>query len=196
MARLSRTEFDLLTSCQYNCIDIPTLQLCFLQMHGQSKLAQLQIRVSEDEKSAIRRAADSAGMDMSTYVLSRVLPSSRHAFQQATLDLSAAARPSLILADINALLSRLTAGELRDAVELPPDTQLPPYLANYVAAMIELASQRRGIQPPGWLRRIPPLAEPVFGSSLHSLRLHLLTHAPAPFRRRNIFIDSSIGDCL
>lgn len=165
-------------------------------VRGQSKLAQLQIRVSGDEKSAIRRAADGAGMDMSTYVLSRVLPSSRHAFQQATLELSAAARPSLILADINSLLSRLTAGELRDAVELPPEAQLPPFLANYVAAMIELASQRRGIQPPGWVRRIQSLAEPVFGSSLQSLRLHLLTHAPAPFRRRNIFIDSSIGDRL
>jgi len=26
---------------------------------------------------------------------------------------------------------------------------------------------------------------------LQSLRLHLLTHSPPPFRRRNIFIDSS-----
>jgi hypothetical protein len=26
-----------------------------------------------------------------------------------------------------------------------------------------------------------------------SLRLYLLTHSPAPFRRRNIFIDASVG---
>jgi uncharacterized protein (DUF1778 family) len=162
-------------------------------MTGQSKLAQLQIRVSEAEKAAIRRAADGAGMDMSTYVLSRVLPASRQALQQALLELSAATRPSLILADINALLSKLTATELRDAVELRPEAELPPFLANYVAAMIELASHIRGIQPPAWLRRIPPLTEPVFGSSLESLRLHLLTSSPAPFRRRNIFIDASIG---
>jgi hypothetical protein len=33
----------------------------------------------------------------------------------------------------------------------------------------------------------------VFCSSLQSLRMHLLTHSPPPFRRRNIFIDSSLG---
>jgi hypothetical protein len=38
-----------------------------------------------------------------------------------------------------------------------------------------------------------PLAEPVFASSLQSLRLHLLVLSPAPFRRRNIFIDSTLG---
>lgn len=26
-----------------------------------------------------------------------------------------------------------------------------------------------------------------------SLRLHLLTRSPPPFRRRNLFVDSSIG---
>ena len=41
--------------------------------------------------------------------------------------------------------------------------------------------------------RIAPLASPVFGSKLESLRLYLLTHSPPPFRRRNIFIDASIG---
>jgi hypothetical protein len=42
-------------------------------------------------------------------------------------------------------------------------------------------------------QRDGPLAEPVFGSDLMSLRLYLLTHSPAPFRRRNIFIDASVG---
>ena len=40
---------------------------------------------------------------------------------------------------------------------------------------------------------IEALSEPEFGSQLQSLRLHLLTHSPPPFRRRNIFIDTSIG---
>jgi hypothetical protein len=34
----------------------------------------------------------------------------------------------------------------------------------------------------------------VFGSDLQNLRLYLLTHSPPPFRRRNIFIDSTLGD--
>jgi hypothetical protein len=45
---------------------------------------------------------------------------------------------------------------------------------------------------PAWVRDTPALAEPVFGTSLQSLRLYLLANAPAAFRRRNIFIDSSI----
>jgi hypothetical protein len=47
---------------------------------------------------------------------------------------------------------------------------------------------------PAWTRSIPPLAEPVFGSDLCSLRLYLLTNSPPPFRGRNIFIDSTLGD--
>jgi hypothetical protein len=44
------------------------------------------------------------------------------------------------------------------------------------------------------VRETPPLAEPAFGTTLQSLRLYLLTHSPAPFRRRNLFIDASIDD--
>ena len=59
--------------------------------------------------------------------------------------------------------------------------------------MIESACEKRGVPVPGWTHAIAPLSEPAFGSTLQSLRLHLLTHSPAPFRRRNIFIDSSLG---
>jgi len=79
-------------------------------------------------------------------------------------------------------------------VAAAPQVELSPFLANYVAAMIEIACERRAIAVPAWTRRIVPLDEPAFGSTLRSLRLHLLTHSPAPFRRRNIFIDASLGD--
>ena len=39
---------------------------------------------------------------------------------------------------------------------------------------------------PAWMRTSALLTELVFGSALPSLRLYLLTHASAPFRRRNI----------
>ena len=60
--------------------------------------------------------------------------------------------------------------------------------------MVEYACARAGTPPPAWAGAIAPLAEPVFGSGLTSLRLHLLTRSPAPFRRRNIFIDATVGD--
>ncbi len=59
--------------------------------------------------------------------------------------------------------------------------------------MVEYACAQRDVAPPAWTRAVAPLTEPVFGSALMSLRLYLLTHSPAPFRRRNIFIDASVG---
>ena len=163
-------------------------------MHRPAKLSQLQLRVSAAEKSAIRRAARRAGMDMSAYVLSRVLPAPAAAFQEAVMVLSGAAEPSFALAEINSLLSGLTAAELREAVAAAPQATLSPFLANYVAAMIETVCNTRGLPVPAWTRSIEALPAPVFGSALPSLRLHLLSHSPAPFRRRSIFIDSSVGE--
>ncbi len=71
---------------------------------------------------------------------------------------------------------------------------LSPYLRNYVAAMVELAAHQRGVAPPVWVRQVPPLEEPHFATSLPGLRLTLLRASPVPFKRRNIFIDSSLGD--
>jgi hypothetical protein len=50
------------------------------------------------------------------------------------------------------------------------------------------------VPPPDWTLAVQPLSEPAFGSPLQSLRLHLLVAAPPAFKRRNIFVDSSVGD--
>jgi len=101
---------------------------------------------------------------------------------------------SFALAELNSLLSTLNAGELREAIAEPLAPRLAPFLTNYIAAMVEYACAKRAVAVPAWVRSIPPLAEPVFGSELQSLRLHLLTHSPPPFRGRNIFIDATLGD--
>jgi uncharacterized protein (DUF1778 family) len=163
-------------------------------MKGSSKLLQLQLRVSQEEKSAIRRAARLAGMDMSAYVLSRVLPPPAAAFQRAVAALNGPEKPSFALAEINSFISGLAAPELRQAVAAAPDVALPPFLANYLAAMVEAACSLRAVPIPAWTRKVAPLAEPAFASTLPSLRLYLLTRSPASFRQRNIFIDASIGE--
>ena len=98
--------------------------------------------------------------------------------------------PAFVLAELNDLLTAAAGDELRS---LPPPDIRDPYLANYVAAMVELASHRRGVHPPIWTSDIEPLRDPVFAVPWQSLRAHLLLESPVPFRRRNIFIDSSIG---
>jgi hypothetical protein len=148
--------------------------------------------VSGEEKAAIRRAAKRAGLPMSAYVLRRVLSIPADEFS-ACVKFCVSSAPAYALAELNTLLSGFTAGELSEAVAAPPALTLPPFLANYIAAMVEYACAHRGVAVPTWTKAIAPLAEPEFGSKLLSLRLHLLTHSPAPFRRRNIFIDASLG---
>jgi len=160
-------------------------------MPATAKSTQLQIRVSPAEKAAIQRAARRAGMDMSAYVLARVLPAQARRFQELAEACRDPQSARFGLAELNSWLAGLGAGELQDAVAAPPPA-LAPYLANYVAAMVEYACAQHGIPPPAWARLVTPLAEPVFGSALTSLRLHLLTHSPPPFRRRNIFIDATV----
>lgn len=157
------------------------------------KSTQLQIRVSGKEKLAVQRAARRAGMDMSSYVLERLLGDRQRHVADLMAQLADAGARAFALAALNDLLSALGAAELRRAVAEPPPASLPARTANYVAAMVEYACGRRGIEAPAWTRAIAPLAVPVFGSELESLRLHLLASSPPPFRRRNIFIDTSIG---
>lgn len=164
-----------------------------IRMKPAPKHSQLQLRVSKEEKAAIRRAAQRAGMDMSSYVLSRALPAPETAFQEAVAALNGPAPPSYALAEVSSLLAELAAPELRRAVAAAPAASLAPFLANYVAAMVETACAARSIPVPAWTRTVPALEEPVFGSTLQSLRLYLLTHSPPAFRRRNIFVDSSVG---
>ena len=157
-----------------------------------AKSDQLQIRVSPAEKASIQRAARRAGLDMSAYVLARVLPAAGRRFQDITEACRDPQGARFALAELNSWLAGLSAGELREAVLSPP-AELTPRLANYVAAMVEYACGRQGVVPPTWTHAIASLTEPVFGSTLMSLRLHLLSQSPPPFRRRNIFIDASVG---
>jgi hypothetical protein len=162
-------------------------------MSRKRKTAQLQIRVSATEKATIQRAAKRAGMDMSAYVLGRVLSVPAVRFQDCIAACSRQDSPSFALAELNSLLSALTPAEMRDAVSAPPGVALTPFLANYIAAMVEYGCARSMVPPPSWTRAVAPLDEPAFGTTLQSLRLHLLTRSPPPFRQRNIFIDSSLS---
>lgn len=131
---------------------------------------------------------------MSSWVLQQALPAPQARF--ASLVSQLARQPdqlSYLWAELNDWLEGLSANEFTVAVAGGPDLPPSPYLANYLAAMIELAAHRKGVRPPAWTLDVTPLDQPVFASSLQGLRLHLLISSPPPFRRRNIFIDTSVG---
>lgn len=161
-------------------------------MSGKSE--QLQIRVSPAQKAALKRIARRAGMDVSSYVLSRVLPPARERFLGIVRALREDENPRYALAELNDLLTRLAPAELPDAIAEIELEGLSPWLRNYVAAMVEHASHRKGVPAPAWVHDVEPLEEPYFAVPYHRLRPYLLRAAPVAFKRRNIFVDSGPGD--
>ena len=160
-----------------------------------AKTGQLQIRISAKDKARIQRRAKRAGMNVSEWVLQRLLPPVESEFQELCGEL--AARPEsrrYSLAHMHDLFARLKPRDFSLAVRELPAARLPALEANYVAAMIEYAAHDKEVRPPDWVAAVPPLMEPWFETPEQSLRLYLLTNSPPPFRRRNLFIDSSVGD--
>ena len=160
-----------------------------------AKSEYLQIRVSREQKTALKRAAKRAGLGMSAFVLARSLPRAQARLEKLIGSLRTdPTRRGYALAELNDLLTELSPNEFGEAVANAPPSRLEPYLRNYVAAMIEQAAHQKGVEPPAWVTGVEALEEPHFATPLEGLRLHLLSAAPVPFRRRNIFVDSSIGD--
>jgi len=93
----------------------------------------------------------------------------------------------------NDLLAGLAAAELVDAVAEADLARLSPFQRNYVAAMVEQAAHLKGARPPAWAARVEPLEEPWYATPMRSLRLHLVRASPVPFKRRNLYVDTSVG---
>jgi hypothetical protein len=161
-----------------------------------AKSQQLQIRVTPDQKAELKRLAASAGQDVSIYVLSRALPEGRVRFGEIIRALCDGRDHRFALAELNDLLANLARDQLQDTVEVAPleFRDLSSLLQNYVAAMVEHAAYRLRASVPSWVQDVVALESPYFATSLRGLRLHLLQGAPVPFKRRNIFVDSSVGD--
>ena len=162
-------------------------------MNASTRSGQLQIRVTSAEKAAIQGAARRAGLDMSAYVLGRVLPGNSAQWQAQLRELARSGESRAALAALSGWLAGLAATELAASVETPPPAELSDFHANYIAAMVEHLCAAYDVDAPRWTRGVAPLAQPVFGTQLASLRLHILAHSPPAFRRRNIFVDTAVG---
>jgi uncharacterized protein (DUF1778 family) len=158
------------------------------------KSQQLQIRVSPEQKRALKRRAREAGLDLSAYVLAHVLPAATERFAELLRALEDDRERRFVLAELNDLLTALGPTELGGVVAAPDIRGLSPYLQNYVAAMVEQAAHQKRVSPPAWVRAVEPLEQPHFATASPRLRPHLLRSAPVPFKRRNIFVDASLGD--
>jgi hypothetical protein len=159
-----------------------------------TKSSQLQIRVSPQEKARLKVLATRSGLGVSEYVLGKVLPAGSSRFREILRALGNETDSRFGLADLNDFLSDLGAGEFTASVESADVATLGPFEANYVCALVEQAAHLYDRPPPEWTRAVEPLCEPYFAAPLLSLRPHLLRASPVPFKRRQLFVDSSLGD--
>lgn len=163
-------------------------------MTPKAKSEQLQIRVTPQQKDALRFLAERAGVDVSTYVLSRALPRLELEFNAFVDQLRSPELKKYAWAELNDLLTDVSAGDFSVVCAEPWTLRsLDERMQNYIAAMVEEAAGHLGVAPPAWTAEVEPLAEPWFASDFESLRPYLLMASPVPYRRRNIFIESSLG---
>ncbi len=156
------------------------------------KTEQLQIRVSKKQKAALRRLARIANLSLSEFVLSKVLEPPESRFLALVSQLKESNGKREVFAEMNDLLSSLQATEFQEFL-IEPSEDLSPFMKNYLAAMIERRAREIHCLAPEWVRRVKPLENPYFGSEIESLRVHLLVSSPVEFKKRNIFIDSTLG---
>ena len=159
-----------------------------------TKSQQLQIRVTPRQKAALKRRAERAGLDVSRYVLERALPPSGARFEGILSALREERSHRFALAELSDLLAALAPTELAEAVGDADVAGLSPFLRSYVAAMVEVAARRKSVVPPAWTAGVGGVDEPYFAAALPGLRLHLLRASPVPFKRRNLFVDATVGD--
>ncbi|MDH3272298.1 MAG: DUF1778 domain-containing protein [Gemmatimonadota bacterium] len=155
-----------------------------------AKTSQLQIRVTPDEKAALKGLAAAAGLSVSEYVLRRALPSARRGLAEAVNALIAASDRDGALDSLRAQLRDLSDERFVEAVSAPLETPLTPFLLNCVAASVEHECATRRLDPPRWIERIAPLSRPHFGRDLRSLRPFLMRVSPPAFKRRRVFIEA------
>lgn len=158
-----------------------------------AKTHQLQIRVTPQQKAALKRLARAAGRDVSSYVLSRVLTDEPQRFAELVRAVASDEDHRYALAELNDFLHACPPMAFAAAVPQADALRLSDYMRNYVAAMVEQAAAKKGVDPPAWCQDVVPLDTPHFVTPLKSLRPHLLLASPVPFKRRNIFVDAGVG---
>lgn len=152
------------------------------------KTSQLQIRVTPEEKDALRRMAEAEGCSISSFVLSRALASVHLVTDALVQAIHQEGVTQKGLSDLTLHLRAMTDTQLRGAPRPALLDSMPALYRNCVAACFEREAWGRGLAPPPWTGKIEPLPAPWFRWPLPSLRLHLARITPPAFKRRNVFL--------
>lgn len=159
-----------------------------------NKSTFLQIRLTPMEKRVVAQMAKKAGMEMSSWVKRCIFSTQKQQYLGIIEMVADPKNKKEALASLNDFLSAISKEHFADAVLPLPKEMAGTFIGNYIASMVELAAHQKNIESPPWIHSFQGLPDPHFSSDLPSLRLHLLKVSPIPFKKRNIFIDSSLGD--
>lgn len=163
-------------------------------MKSTKKDTYLQIRLSKHEKELIVKAAGANGVNISKWIMQRIMIDKRSQFQSICLKMSKdITNKSFYLSDLNDYLTNLSANEFLIALDTRPNVKLSISDWNIIVAMIDYAAYKKRAKSPDWLNDVEPLQHPLFATELTTVRQYLLITSPIAFRRRNIFVDTSIG---
>lgn len=134
-------------------------------------------------------------MDISAYLLSKAGLDLRAKWDGLAGDLERAddEKISYVWAAIIDFLTPLSRQDFQDLFANEPAWSLSDFKENYLVGLIERVAQNLNIPAPNWALDVNPLADPYFPEEHPKLRVYLMLHGDPIFRRRNIFIDSSIG---
>ena len=156
-----------------------------------TKTSQLQIRVTPEQKQALKRLAADAGQSVSKYVLATVLPSAQLEFGKRVQALRTHAQRMAALGELRSFLTDLGPDEVGEAIADVDLEDLAPVLQNYAAATVEQVVKERDLALPSWVARVEPLDRPHFAWDVRGLWPHLMRITPLTFKRRNVFVDAA-----
>lgn len=152
-----------------------------------TKTSQLQIRISPEQKVALKRLAADAGKSVSAYVLATVLPATDLEFAHKVRAVRSSGDRPKSLSDLYLYLSGLVGADFAATVRDVDLDGFPGLLQNLVAGLVEDEARTRGVAAPSWAESVDGPARPHFAWDLRSLRPHLLRLTPAVYKRRNVY---------
>jgi hypothetical protein len=159
-----------------------------------TKTDYIQIRISKKEKEHFIKLARWKKLSLSGWILDRIraeIPPIE--INELYSKLKHASDSSYIFALLNDYFIKINEYQWANLVTQKPENLDSENLC-YLASMIERTAELRGFKIPDWVKNVDSLWIPYFGSNVKKLRLHLLVNSPVSFKKRNIFIDSSIGE--
>jgi hypothetical protein len=156
------------------------------------RTSQLQIRVSPEQKTTLKRLAGQAGLTVSAYVLGQALPAGTRAIAGAFTDIRAG-KPGALLV-LRRQLEVIPGGEPGDWLESVDVSDLTPLLRNRIAGIVEEVAHERNAAPPPWTATVEQLPHPHFRWPLRSLRPYQLRASPVSLKRRNIFDPAAVEE--